>query len=49
MIYGNDPVESFKSLLKIIKTLRGPEGCPWDKNKLLKQYYHILLKKPMNV
>lgn len=36
MIYGNDPVESFKSLLKIIKTLRGPEGCPWDKKQTIK-------------
>jgi tetrapyrrole methylase family protein / MazG family protein len=27
--------ESFKKLLNVIVTLRGPEGCPWDKEQTL--------------
>ena len=26
-------MESFQQLIDIVKTLRGPDGCPWDKEQ----------------
>ena len=28
-----NPTEEFSDLIKLIQTLRGPNGCPWDKEQ----------------
>src|SRR4051812_42822436 len=33
MVKAPDDLRLFESLLEIVKALRGPEGCPWDKEQ----------------
>ncbi|MES2854629.1 MAG: MazG family protein, partial [Bdellovibrionota bacterium] len=33
MVQPPDRLESFESLLEIVKALRGEQGCPWDKEQ----------------
>jgi tetrapyrrole methylase family protein / MazG family protein len=45
-----DPAEAFRSLLDIVRRLRGPGGCPWDREQthasmkpyLLEETYEVL-------
>lgn len=33
LIQPPDDVRSFEALLEVVKALRGPDGCPWDKEQ----------------
>lgn len=33
MVHPPQDLEKFESLLQIVETLRGPDGCPWDKEQ----------------
>ncbi len=43
-------IESFTELIELIRTLRGPNGCPWDrkqtpddvKSYLVEELYEVL-------
>jgi len=38
-------VSSFEKLIEIVKTLRGPNGCPWDKEQTLKTLTPYILEE----
>lgn len=41
--YYEDPVKAFSTLLDIIKELRSPDGCPWDRKQTVESMLpHIL-------
>ena len=47
---GSAAVDLFEELLKVMETLRGPKGCPWDKKQdhqslipcLLEESYELI-------
>src|SRR5699024_9604795 len=41
-------LHEFRQLREIVRTLRGPGGCPWDKNRLMIPCDATYLKKHMN-
>ena len=41
--YHEDPVKAFSTLLDIIKELRSPDGCPWDRKQTVESMLpHII-------
>jgi len=42
-------IDGFRKLVEIIDTLRGPEGCPWDKKQTHKSLREYLLKESYEV
>src|ERR1700687_4896445 len=43
------PGEAFEELLRIIRTLRSPEGCPWDREQTLQSLTHFVLEEAYEV
>src|ERR1700687_4752319 len=43
------PGEAFEELLRIMRTLRSPEGCPWDREQTLRSLTHFVLEEAYEV
>jgi ATP diphosphatase len=43
------PGEAFEELLRIVRTLRSPEGCPWDREQTLRSLTHFVLEEAYEV
>jgi len=41
--------ESFEELLKVLKTLRGKEGCAWDKEQTVEGYVQYIIAEAKEV
>jgi nucleoside triphosphate diphosphatase len=41
--------EEFERLLEIMRTLRSPEGCPWDREQTLRSLTHFVLEEAYEV
>jgi tetrapyrrole methylase family protein/MazG family protein len=41
----SDLLQSFKSLVEVVEQLRGPEGCPWDKEQSQKSLTPYILEE----
>jgi ATP diphosphatase len=45
----NDAGEEFERLIAIMRTLRSPEGCPWDREQTLRSLTHFVLEEAYEV
>ena len=45
----SDTGEAFEKLVVIMRTLRSPEGCPWDRDQTLESLTHFVLEEAHEV
>ena len=43
------PGEAFEKLVDVMRTLRSPEGCPWDRDQTLESLTHFVLEEAHEV
>src|SRR5688572_4520335 len=41
--------ECFERLVAVMRTLRSPEGCPWDRDQTLDSLTHVVLEEAHEV
>src|SRR5688500_20136825 len=41
--------EAFERLVDVMRTLRSPEGCPWDREQTLESLTHYVLEEAHDV
>ena len=41
--------EAFEKLVEVMRTLRSPEGCPWDRDQTLESLTHFVLEEAYEV
>src|SRR5688572_33422572 len=41
--------EAFETLVAVMRTLRSPEGCPWDREQTLESLTHYVLEEAHEV
>ena len=41
--------EEFEKLVSVMRTLRSPEGCPWDREQTLDSLTHFVLEEAHEV
>ena len=45
----SDAEEQFQRLVTVMRTLRSPEGCPWDREQTLRSLTHFVLEEAYEV
>jgi MazG family protein len=45
----SDTGEAFEKLVAVMRTLRSPEGCPWDRDQTLESLTHFVLEEAYEV
>jgi MazG family protein len=45
----SDTGEAFERLVSVMRTLRSPEGCPWDRDQTLESLTHFVLEEAHEV
>src|SRR5918999_1085534 len=48
-IMPQDPAREFTRLVEIMATLRGPHGCPWDREQTFESLTHFVLEEAYEV